>query len=162
MNSLNQKKEFQEDFMQVKEIMTPDPVCCSPGSSLVEAARLMVGFDCGEIPVIENRDGKRLIGVVTDRDIVCRCVAQNASARNMTVGECMSTPPISISEDANLDECMRLMEENQIRRLPVVRDDGKVCGIVALADLTKHTSEKYSGQVLRDVSKETESSSDVA
>lgn len=148
--------------MQVKEIMTTDPVCCSPETTLVEAARIMVGYDCGEVPVIGDRENKNLVGVITDRDIVCRGVAENMNPSEMKVGECMTAPAISVKETTSVEECMRQMQENQIRRIPIVTDDGAVCGIVALADITKYASEQNAGEVLRDVSNEPDGSSDAS
>ena len=148
--------------MQVKEIMTAEPMCCSPETTLVEAARVMVGYDCGEVPVIGDRENKNLVGVITDRDIVCRAVAENINPSEMKVGECMTAPAISVKEDASIEECIRQMQENQIRRIPVVTADGAVCGIVALADITKHASEQNAGAILRDVSVETDDSSNAS
>src|SRR3546814_14046191 len=95
----------------------------------------MVGNDCGEIPVVD--EGGQLVGVITDRDIACRCVAEGKSA-DTPVEEVMSSSLVTVIPDARVDECCKKMEDNQVRRLPVVDDQGTCCGIVSQADLALH------------------------
>jgi CBS domain-containing protein len=147
--------------MQVKDIMTSDPACCTPDSSISEVARMMVDYDCGEIPVIENQETRIPVGVVTDRDIVTRTIGAGLNPMDMSVSECMSTPVVTVTPETSFDECCRVMEQNQIRRVPVVNENGACCGIVALADITKYASEKDSGEVLQEVSMEIGASSNV-
>ena len=147
--------------MKVKEIMTADPACCTPASTLQEAAQLMVDHDCGEIPVVESLDTYIPIGVVTDRDMVCRTIAKGLNPLEQQVSDCMSTPLISVQPDDTLDKCYQVLEENQIRRVPVVDDAGKICGIVALADIAERASRADSGEILQQVSAQTTSASNV-
>jgi len=119
--------------MQVKDIMTRDPSCCSPSANLREVAEMMVAEDCGEIPVCDD-DGKP-IGVVTDRDIVCRIVAKGMNPLEMEVEECMSAPVITAGPDTPVEDCARLMEQYQVRRLPVIDAGGKCIGMLAQADI---------------------------
>ncbi len=121
--------------MRVKDIMSADPVCCTPSSSLREVAEMMVAYDCGEIPLCDEA-GKPL-GVVTDRDIVCRLVAKGRDPLESTAEEIMSTPVVTAHPDMTLDDAARLMEQYQVRRLPVVDDGGVICGIVAQADVAR-------------------------
>src|SRR5439155_7294231 len=121
--------------MQVKEIMTPTPATCMPQTPLEEVARLMVDFDCGEIPVVDNFNTCTPLGVITDRDITCRTVAKGMNPLEMTADACMSTPLVSVKEDDTLENVYRIMEENQIRRVPVVDGGSKCVGIVSLADI---------------------------
>ncbi len=122
--------------MTIDEIMTVEPECCTADTRLDEVARRMMESDCGEIPVCD--DGHVPIGVVTDRDIVCRVVAAGRDPREVTAGECMSTPVVTVTPETSIDECARLMEMHQVRRLPVVDADGECCGIVAQADLARN------------------------
>jgi CBS domain-containing protein len=138
--------------MQVKDFMTPEPACCTPDSTLQRVAEMMVENDCGEIPVVENIANMRPIGVITDRDITCRTVAKGINPLTMTVGECMTTPCVAVTPDMSLDECCRIMEENQIRRVPVVDTDGVCCGIVALADIAKHAPKRETGEIVKEIS----------
>src|SRR5439155_26087779 len=110
--------------MQARQFMTKTPACCMPHSSLAEAARAMVDHDCGAIPVVQAKDSLRLVGIITDRDIVCRTVAQQKNPLEMTVQECMSAPAVTVTPDASLEECCEAMEKNQVRRLPVVDENG--------------------------------------
>src|SRR6185295_14091279 len=103
---------------RAKDIMTVDPVRCSAGTTLDEVAKLMAQNDCGEIPIVDTSD--RPIGVMTDRDIICRVVAQGKHPGAYTVETYMTTPVVTVSVDASLDEVVARMEEHQIRRIPVV------------------------------------------
>jgi CBS domain-containing protein len=139
--------------MTVNELMTLEPVCCTPQTSLREVARLMSSHDCGEIPVVETRENRLLVGVVTDRDIVLRAVADGRNPADTPIETCMTTRVITIKPDATLDECRRLMEEHQIRRLPVVDGAGVCCGIVSQADVAQRASTGDTGELVREVSK---------
>ena len=147
--------------MHVKDIMTSDPACCTPDASLAEVAKMMVDYDCGEIPVIESQDTRIPIGVVTDRDIVTRTIGAGLNPMDMIAEECMSMPVVTVTPDTSFDECRRILEDKQIRRVPVVDAKGACCGIVALADITKYASEQDAGKVLQEVSVEIGAASNV-
>ncbi len=147
--------------MQVKDVMTPDPACCAPDTTLQRVAEMMVENDCGEIPVVENMASMKPIGVITDRDITCRTVAKGLNPLVMTVSECMTTPCVTVTPDTSLDECCRALEEKQIRRVPVVDEGGACCGIVALADIAKHAPKRETAEVVREVSEQSGSASAV-
>ena len=138
--------------MQVKEMMTPDPACCTSDTPLTEVARIMVDCDCGEIPIVESNLSKLPIGVVTDRDIVCRTVANGLNPLDLTAGDCMTKPIVTATPDMSLEECCILMEGNQIRRLPVVNDRGACVGLIAVADVALHTGKNVAGHIVREVS----------
>jgi CBS domain-containing protein len=135
-----------------KEIMTPAPQCCSSETLLNEVANLMVEADCGEIPVTDASN--RLIGVITDRDIVCRVVAKGKNPSAVTASECMTEPVVVVNADTSLDDVVAVMEENQIRRVPVVDASGCCCGIISQADVALCASEKDTGELVREVSKD--------
>lgn len=145
--------------MIVKEIMTANPSCCTPDTSLPEVARMMVQKDCGEIPVIEDEQSKLPIGVVTDRDIVCRTIANDRNPLDLTAADCMTKPIVTVTPNMSLEECCRIMEEKLIRRVPVVDDSGACIGIVALADISLHTGKNVAGHIVREVSEPTLSAS---
>jgi len=145
--------------MEVKDIMTPDPACSTPDTTLQRVAEMMVENDCGEIPVVENPASMLPVGVITDRDITCRTVAKGLNPLTMTVSECMTTPCVTVMPDMSLDECCKIMEENQIRRVPVVDAGGACCGIVALADIAKHAKKRETAEVVREVSESSTSAS---
>lgn len=139
--------------MKVKDVMSENVTCCSPDARLPEVARAMIECDCGEIPVVDDKERMRPIGVVTDRDIVVRAVAAEQDTRELNAGECMTSPCVTTTPETSLDACMRLMEEHQIRRVPVVDDRGSCCGIVAQADIARYASKRETGRVVNEVSK---------
>ena len=148
--------------MQVEDVMTTDPVCSTPETSLPEIARLMVDNDCGEIPIVENEDSKLPIGVVTDRDIVCRTVAKGINPLELTAADCLSKPIVTVTPDMSVEECCRIMEEYLIRRVPVVDERGSCCGIVSLADIALQTRKNVAGEVVKEVSQPTAAASAAA
>jgi CBS domain-containing protein len=139
--------------MTVNELMTVDPVCCTPQTPLREVARLMSAHDCGEIPVVETRENRLLLGVVTDRDIVLRAVADGRNPADTPIESCMTSNVVTVRPDTTLEECCKLMEEHQIRRVPVVDGAGICCGIVSQADVAQRASAGDTGELVREVSK---------
>ena len=131
--------------------MTPAPQCCSGETTLNDVANLMVEADCGEIPVTDGSN--RLIGVITDRDIVCRVVAKGKTPSSVTAAECMSEPVVVVKEDTKLEDVLAVMEENRIRRVPVVDASGCCCGIISQADVALSSSDGKVGELVREVSK---------
>jgi CBS domain-containing protein len=139
--------------MQVKDIMTRDIACCTPDTSLQEVARLMIECDCGGIPVVDSRQSMKPVGVVTDRDICCRTVAEGKNPLEMTAGDCMSSSCVTVTQEVSVEDCCRMMKENQIRRVPVVDESGACCGIVAQADIAQHAPKQETAEVVREVSR---------
>lgn len=148
--------------MQVKDVMTANPACCSPQDNLKDVAQLMVDNDCGEIPVVEGTDTKKPIGVITDRDIVCRAVAKGNNPLDLTAADCMSTPCVTVRPETSIEECGNVLETNKIRRVPVVDASGSVCGIVALADIALRAGQNITNEVVKEVSEPTTASSSAA
>jgi CBS domain-containing protein len=137
--------------MQVKDIMTSDPACCVPDASLMKVARMMVEYDCGEIPVVESEENRKPVGVITDRDIVIRTLGESLDPTDMMAQEIMSKPVVTVTPDTSFEDCKRVLEEKQIRRVPVVDEKGAICGIVALADITRYGTQNDAGEVLQEV-----------
>jgi CBS domain-containing protein len=138
--------------MQIREIMTKNPACCTPDTSLEAVAKMMLDYDCGEIPVVHGSD-QRPIGVITDRDITCRTVALGKDPMQLKARDCMSTPVLTVTPEMSLEECCRIMEEKQLRRVPVVDQRGYCCGIVAQADIALKAPDGQTVEVLKDVSR---------
>lgn len=139
--------------MKVSEIMTRNPACCTPETGLQDVAGLMVENDCGEIPVVDSKRTMRPVGVVTDRDIVVRCVAESQNPLEFEAGDIMSSPVVTVTPETTLEDVGNLMEEHQLRRVPVVDEGGAVCGIVAQADLAQHAPPREVAEVVREVSR---------
>jgi CBS domain-containing protein len=132
--------------------MTADPACCTPETTLDEVARLMVAKNCGEIPVIDRSDHP--VGVVTDRDIVCRVVAEGKNPMAHTAAECMSQPVVTVRASASLEDVLSTMEKHQIRRVPVVDERGCCAGIIAQADVARVGPERDVAELVREVSRD--------
>jgi CBS domain-containing protein len=148
MCSLYKKEKYS---MLVKDIMTSDPACCTAEASLMEVAQLMVEYDCGEIPVIDSPESRKPIGVITDRDIVVRTLGEALDPTDMMALEIMSKPVVTVTPNTSFEECKHILEEKQIRRVPVVDEKGAICGIVALADITRYGTGNDAGEVLQEV-----------
>ena len=136
-----------------RDVMTPNPACCGPHATLDEVAKLMVANDCGEIPVVDASE--QPIGVITDRDIVCRVVAEGKNPMGYTVETCMSQPVVTVPADAPLEEVISMMEKHQIRRVPVVDERGSCAGIVSQADIAWSSREHNVAELVREVSRDT-------
>ena len=134
--------------------MSKDPACCTRETSLQDVAILMVEHDCGEIPVVDNKS-KRPVGVVTDRDITCRTVALGKNPLELRARDCMSSPAVTATPETAVDDCLQLMEENQLRRVPVVDESGCCCGIVSQADIAARASKGEAGEMVKEVSRKT-------
>jgi CBS domain-containing protein len=142
--------------MKVTDVMTTDPTCCTPETSLEAVARLMVDCDCGAIPVVGDLSAKFPVGIITDRDIVARAVAAGKNPLELAARDCMTMPAITVTVDTSVDDCLDLVELNQIRRVIVVDRGGHCVGIVAQADLAAHLSKRKAGELLREVSQPTQ------
>jgi len=128
--------------MQAREIMTENPVCCLPSDNLVSAAQKMRDNGCGMLPVVEDYDSNRLVGVVTDRDIVCRIVAVGMDCGTTGVQNAMTAGRLwSVKPNASVDEVIEKMEEGQVRRVPVLDDNGRVQGVISTADIALELDE---------------------
>jgi CBS domain-containing protein len=138
--------------MKVKEIMTENPAYATVGTSLHDVAQMMIDYDCGCIPVLENKEDRKPIGVITDRDITVRTIAHNKDPLNMVAGEVMTDNIVTITPEMNIEDCIAKMEGNQIRRIVVVDDDGNLCGIVAQADIARQVPSFETAELVRDVS----------
>jgi CBS domain-containing protein len=133
---------------RIQELMTVKPRTVKTGDSIVDAAKLMRGEDAGIAPIV---DGDRLVGVVTDRDIAIRVVAEGRDPSTTKVEEIASGNLVTVEPGQDLDDALRLMAQHQVRRLPVV-DDGKLVGIVAQADVAKHADAERTGKVVEEIS----------
>jgi CBS domain-containing protein len=134
---------------QIRELMTVRPRTVKQGDSVVDAAKLMKGEDTGIAPIV---DGERLVGVVTDRDIAIRVVAEGRDPQQTKVEEIASQNLVTVDPQQELDEALRLMAQHQVRRLPVVEEDGKLVGIVAQADVARHADAERTGEVVEEIS----------
>lgn len=122
----------------VRDVMTPNPECVSEKDSIRDVARIMKDQDTGVVPVV---DGKKVIGLITDRDIVVRGIAEGRDVSNVKVNEIMTKSVRSVKEDAPLSEVLDLMGNAEIRRVPVVNGNNELVGIVSLGDIATNTNQ---------------------
>ena len=143
--------------MQAREIMTDNPTCCTPDDTVQDAARKMMDADCGCLPVVSDLETRELIGVVTDRDLACRCLGEGKGA-DTRVHEVMSADPSCCTPEADLDEVAQIMSERQVRRVPVIDDQGCCVGMIAQADLARAdrgVSDRQVGRTVEQISEPT-------
>jgi len=135
------------------EVMTKDPVCCEPGDPVTRAAEMMRSHDVGSLPVVETIDSRRVIGIVTDRDVVTKVVASNRNVSSATVNDAMTKNPAVCREDDDLERAMSLMADHQVRRMPVLDASGRLSGIIAQADVaTRGHREERTGELVEAIS----------
>lgn len=140
--------------MKAGELMTGSPACCTPEDSIQRAAELMRSCDCGCVPVVESSESKRLIGVVTDRDLAVRALAQGKGPETV-VREVMSKTVHTCNPDDDVATVERIMVTHQVRRVPVVDTEGNCLGMIAQADLALNSaaaSDREVGRVVEQIS----------
>src|SRR5690606_9921829 len=133
----------------------------TPDMELSKVAKMMAEHNVGSIPVVENKDNMRVVGMVTDRDIATRAGAEGKNPLQMRAQEIMSTPVIPVQEDDDVEEVAQLMQENMVRRVPVLDRQGSICGMVAQADIALKASDQTTADVVQSISKPTQKSSKV-
>ena len=138
--------------MKAREIMTRDPQCVGPGDSVQQAARIMRDADVGIVPVVEEGSDRRLRGVITDRDIAVRCVAEGRDG-NCRVSDLMSNDLVTVRPEDDVRQVMERMKTEQVRRIPVVDDNNQLVGIIAQADIAlEGAGDKAVGDVVEKIS----------
>jgi CBS domain-containing protein len=134
----------------IRDVMTKNPCAIDADKPVAYAAKMMRDENVGLAPIVE---GQRLIGTLTDRDIAIRVVAEGKDPQTTIVRDVATKRFVTIDSDQDLDEALRLMADNQVRRLPVLDQDGKLAGIVAQADVARHASDEQTGEVVEQISK---------
>lgn len=133
--------------------MTANPACCTPDTTLQDVAAMMEKNDCGLIPVVNSLSDMKPVGTITDRDITIRTVAANHNPINMKAADVMTPNVSTVKPEMSVEECLNIMEDDEIRRVLVVDDQGKCCGIVAQADVVQSTANPIrTNKVIREIS----------
>lgn len=127
-----EKDQRSGSARNIRDVMTPNPECVSETDSIRDVARIMKNQDTGVVPVV---DGKKIIGLITDRDIVVRGLAEGKNLENVRVNELMTKSVRSVREDATVNEALELMSNSEIRRVAVVNSNDELVGIVSLGDI---------------------------
>lgn len=121
--------------MKCRDVMTADPVCCLPSETASRIAKLMKTEDVGSVPICEDRQTRRLVGIVTDRDLALTIVAEGRDAHTTRAEDVMTRSPVTCRAEDNVQTALHAMEANQVRRIPVVGENGRLVGIIAQADI---------------------------
>jgi CBS domain-containing protein len=133
----------------VSEAMSSNPCSIDATKSVTYAAKMMRDEDVGVAPIVE---GQKLVGVLTDRDVAIRVVAEGRDPQSTTVTEVASKEVVTVDPQQDLDEALRLMAKHQVRRLPVVEEDGRLVGVLAQADVAREGDDTRTGQVVEEIS----------
>src|SRR5215217_9789765 len=118
-----------------KDVMTREPICCEPGDSVTRVAGVMKEEDVGSVPVVDSRDSRQLMGIVTDRDLVVKVLAGGRTVDQATVRDAMTANPSCCREDDDVERAVEAMKDRQVRRMPIVDSSGRLTGIIAQADV---------------------------
>jgi len=131
---------------KITDVMTPIPQCCTPDDSIIEVARVMEQYDVGIVPIIESQETRKVLGVITDRDIVLRVVAQGRDPNEVvSVRELMTNEIVSVSHDADVLHAEEKMKEHRVRRVLVIDDNQCLVGIVSVADVARSADDTSLG-----------------
>ena len=137
-----------------KDVMTPDPVCCVPADTVDKAAQLMRDQDIGPVPVCDREKSRKLIGMVTDRDLEIKVVAEGRNPKATRVEEVMSRRLVTCSPEDSIEKALDIMEQHQVRRIPVVDSAGQIVGIIAQADIaTRVHSRDKTAEMVEEISR---------
>ena len=135
------------------DVMTKDPVCALPEDSVRKVAEVMRSQDIGPVPIVDSLDRRLLVGIVTDRDLALKVVAEGRDADTTPVGDVMTRDLVSCREDDDVSKALNAMSNMQLRRIPVVDRDGRIVGIIAQADVATRLDEpEKTGEVVKDIS----------
>jgi CBS domain-containing protein len=141
--------------MKIKEIMSASPACCTADDTVQKVAKMMCDLNVGAIPVVVDHQSLSLVGMITDRDLCCRVLAHGLDAKSTKIQEFVTYNPAICRDAENVENCERLMQEHQVRRIPVVDKENHVIGIVAQADLALKDKPERVHKTVAEISKNT-------
>ncbi len=137
-----------------RDVMTANPTCCVPTETVQHVAQLMKNENVGPIPVTESQNSKKLVGIVTDRDLVLKVLAEGRSPQDVSVEEVMTRNPVTCRETDDVDNAMQAMSQHQVRRIPIVNDRNEIVGIIAQADIaTRVEQPRKTADVVEEISR---------
>jgi CBS-domain-containing membrane protein len=139
--------------MKVREVMTPDPVCCTPEDTAQKVARMLKEQDIGSMPVVLDQSSRKLMGMITDRDLCCTIIAEGLDPVRSRIDRICTLNPVSCREGENIAHCESLMQEHQLRRIPVVDGEGRCIGIVSQADVALKEKPENVSKTVTEISK---------
>jgi len=148
--------------MKVREVMTPNPVVCKPEDSAQKVAAMMREHNVGSVPVVVDQQSRTLLGVITDRDIAIKIVADGLDPKKTAIDKHITLNPVTCRDGENVEKCEKAMQEHQIRRILIVDNENKVIGIVAQADLALKEKPEKVASTVSEISKPESASTKIA
>jgi len=139
--------------MKIREIMSRDPACCLLTDSAQTVARILCDRNVGSMPVVADQQSRKLVGMITDRDLCCTVVAQGMDPEATPIAKLFALAPLSCRDGENIETCERLMQEHQVRRIPIVDAEDRVIGIVSQADLALRDKPERVWKTVAEISK---------
>jgi len=139
--------------VKIREIMSRDPACCVLSDSAQTVAKILCDRNIGSMPVLADQQSRKLVGMITDRDLCCSVIAQGLDPKTTQIEKLISFPPMSCRDGENIETCERLMQEHQVRRVPIVDAEDRVIGIVSQADLALHDKAERVSKTVAEISK---------
>ena len=139
--------------MKVREVMSSNPICCVPSDTAEKVAKTLRDSNIGSLPVVVDQQTRKLIGIITDRDLCCSVVAGGLDPKRTAIDKFVTTSPVSCRDGENLEHCERAMQEHQVRRIPIVDGAGAVIGIIAQADVVLKETPERSSKTIAEISK---------
>ena len=139
--------------MKIKEVMSVNPTCCTPNDTAQNVAKLLCDLNVGSLPVVADHQSRSLIGMITDRDLCCRVLTHGLDGKSTPIQEFITYDPAICRDGENVEKCERLMQEHQVRRIPVVDKENHVIGIVAQADLALKDKPERVHKTVAEISK---------
>ena len=139
--------------MKIREIMSRDPVCCLLTDSAQTVARILCDRNVGSMPVVADQQSRKLVGMITDRDLCCTVIAQGMDPKATQIAKLIALAPLTCRDGENVETCERLMQEHQVRRIPIVDAEDHVIGIVSQADLALRDKPERVSETIAEISK---------
>ena|SRR5262249_22323080 len=139
--------------MKVREVMSRDPACCVLSDTAQAVARILCDRNIGSMPVVADQESRKLVGMITDRDLCCSVIAQGLDPKTTKIEKLISLAPLTCRDGENIETCERLMQEHQIRRVPIVDAEDRVIGMVSQADLALHDKSERVSKTVAEISK---------
>jgi len=139
--------------VKIREVMTSNPTCCVPTDTVQQAATIMRDFNIGSIPVVEDQQSRKLLGIITDRDLCCSVLAAGLDPKITQIGKCVSLHPVTCRDGENVEKCERAMREHKLRRILIVDSEDRCIGIVSLADFAIRDKPDRVSRIVAEISK---------
>jgi len=139
--------------MKIREIMSRDPICCVLSDTARTVAQMLCERNVGSMPVVANQETRKLVGMITDRDLCCSIVARGADPKTTPIANFITLAPVSCRDGENIETCERLMQEHHVRRIPIVDAEERVIGIVSQADLALQDKPERVSKTVAEISK---------